>query len=267
MTFSEPVRSSELPMRRAARNEVVAIRPSWLAIVVTASQRIAGVAPAVMPEDVYDVLNSFAESLPNAISHIEGLLLRAMLWDVAIRFGEMVHERIHGGRPMSCGFVPSAYLARVFQRELEPRRSFIDWAEHYQRELLRAHPPTPAAKAARLIREHYERRWTLEKLAIRVHATPSQLRRGFRAEFGVSIREYQRSFRLIDAVKQVPHGKIESIALQVGYRSKKDFYRAFRQVLGLTPAAFRRLPDEQAAEVVATVAHERSPRRQKGRPS
>jgi methylphosphotriester-DNA--protein-cysteine methyltransferase len=35
--------------------------------------------------------------------------------------------------------------------------------------------------------------------------------------------EYQRAARLSEAVRQVPAGKIDAIALDVGYRSKKDF--------------------------------------------
>src|SRR5438045_202695 len=35
--------------------------------------------------------------------------------------------------------------------------------------------------------------------------------------------------------------KIEPIALEVGYRSKKNFYRAFRALTGLTPSTCRRL--------------------------
>ena len=45
--------------------------------------------------------------------------------------------------------------------------------------------------------------------------------------------------RLIEALPQVPTEKIDAIALKVGYRSKKNFYRAFQTVTGLTPTAFR----------------------------
>jgi len=44
----------------------------------------------------------------------------------------------------------------------------------------------------------------------------------------------------------VRNGNIEATALEVGYGSKKNFYRAFRRVTGLTLAAFRRLSHERA---------------------
>ena len=40
----------------------------------------------------------------------------------------------------------------------------------------------------------------------------------------------------------------------VGYGSKKNFYRTFRKVVGLTPGAFRELPPGQAAAIRESVA-------------
>ncbi|PYR00763.1 MAG: hypothetical protein DMF96_02430, partial [Acidobacteria bacterium] len=50
------------------------------------------------------------------------------------------------------------------------------------------------------------------------------------------------------------NGNIEATALEAGYGSKKNFYRAFRRVTGLTPAAFRRLSHERALHVVESLA-------------
>src|SRR5438034_10710996 len=44
--------------------------------------------------------------------------------------------------------------------------------------------------------------------------------------------------------------KVEAVALSVGYRATKNFYRAFRQLTGTTPTGFRRLPPERAAAVL-----------------
>jgi AraC-like DNA-binding protein len=52
--------------------------------------------------------------------------------------------------------------------------------------------------------------------------------------------------RLIEAMPHVSTEKIEAIALKVGYKSKKNFYRAFQDVTGLTPTAFRNLSEERA---------------------
>lgn len=45
-------------------------------------------------------------------------------------------------------------------------------------------------------------------------------------------------------------GKVEPLALQVGYRSKKNFYRIFSQSVGMTPHRFLRLPPDAARDVL-----------------
>ena len=39
-----------------------------------------------------------------------------------------------------------------------------------------------------------------------------------------------------------PNTKIEAVALEVGYRSRKDFYRVLRQTMHMTPQVLRSLP-------------------------
>jgi hypothetical protein len=44
--------------------------------------------------------------------------------------------------------------------------------------------------------------------------------------------------------------KVEAIALELGYRSRKNFYLAFKRATGLTPTAFRELPLHQAQRII-----------------
>ena len=130
---------------------------------------------------------------------------------------------------------------------------FLSWVDVFYREFARAHPASAVEQVAALIRQDFQRQWSLERLAGKFHLTPSRLRRAFHREFGVSIHDYQKTRRVIEALHQVPDGKIEAIALEVGYRSKKDFYRAFHEVTGMTPTTFRRLSHEGAYHVVQSV--------------
>jgi AraC-like DNA-binding protein len=51
-------------------------------------------------------------------------------------------------------------------------------------------------------------------------------------------------------MERIGSEKVDAIALDVGYRSKKNFYRIFKSLTGLTPSAFRQLPkDEQHAVI------------------
>jgi methylphosphotriester-DNA--protein-cysteine methyltransferase len=56
--------------------------------------------------------------------------------------------------------------------------------------------------------------------------------------------------RLAHAVDRVRHEKVDVVARDVGFRSKKSFYRAFTQLTGMLPAEFRRLPPESARRIV-----------------
>ena len=68
----------------------------------------------------------------------------------------------------------------------------------------------------------------------------------------MALPEYLRRVRLLHALRTLidEGGKIEPVALEVGYRGKKNFYRVFRQLTGLTPAQFRDLPAAAARQIV-----------------
>ena len=229
-------------------------RPDWLKAVIDASQQVAGHCEKIDPEEVQETLTTFAHSLPAPENQVEEIILRTMLLDVAWRCGDIVHARAESRCGGTCGFLPARVLERFWRTSAQdPRRAFLDWVVAFATELTRTHPPSAAARAARTLRAEYDRPWSLAALARRFHVTPSQLRRSFQREFGMTVREYQRTMRLIEALPQVPTEKIDAIALKVGYRSKKNFYRAFQTVTGLTPTAFRNLPRERALHVVESI--------------
>lgn len=74
-------------------------------------------------------------------------------------------------------------------------------------------------------------------LARHVRCTPARLRREFRDAFGMSPAAYQRQLRLWEATRLLTRTtlKVEAVANAVGYRSKKNFYRATRALTGQTP--------------------------------
>ena len=104
--------------------------------------------------------------------------------------------------------------------------------------------------AARRIRQSYARLVPVPVLARECHTTPVRLAREFMGQFGMSIPHYRRTVRLVEALGRVRHEKVEAVALSVGYRSAKNFYSAFRELTGMTPTGFRRLPAERADVVL-----------------
>jgi PAS domain S-box-containing protein len=97
------------------------------------------------------------------------------------------------------------------------------------------------------IHEHYAQRLTLATLANTLERQSSYLGRLFRDEVGVTVHEYVTRARMMFGASQIRSGvKIEAVALELGYRSKKNFYRQFRRRFGMTPYTYRHDQGEAA---------------------
>jgi YesN/AraC family two-component response regulator len=73
---------------------------------------------------------------------------------------------------------------------------------------------------------------TLQFLAVTLNQQAAYLGALFRRELGVSVRHWVTRVRLDHSVRLIRDGvKIEAVALLVGYRSKKNFYRQFKRRL------------------------------------
>jgi AraC-like DNA-binding protein len=156
---------------------------------------------------------------------------------------------MHKDRQGPCAFCDgSLLLALLTGVSGDPREAFAIWVSAFFTELDRAHPPSAADSAAQLIRRNLAQPLDVPAIARGLNVTPSYLERSFAHRFGVSLRAYHSSTRIAAALPQILVEKVEVVALRLGYRSKKNFYRAFKQTVGLTPSAFRQLtPDQQSA--------------------
>ena len=91
-----------------------------------------------------------------------------------------------------------------------------------------------------LIHTEYPGIITLRSLGRTLGRQPGYLGSLFHTERGMTVREYVTRVRMARAEKLVRAGvKIEAVALSVGYRSKKNFYRQFRRRFGTTPDRYR----------------------------
>ena len=92
-----------------------------------------------------------------------------------------------------------------------------------------------------LIDKGYADRITLKIVAGALRANPARVGRRFQDKVGVSVHRYVTRVRLEHAALLIVSNiKIEAVALSVGYRSKKNFYRQFARHFGVTPEVFRR---------------------------
>jgi two-component system, response regulator YesN len=90
------------------------------------------------------------------------------------------------------------------------------------------------------IQRHYNQRLTLDTLAQSLGGQSANLGRLFRKEVGVTVHEYIIRARMEYGAAHVRAGvKIEAVALDSGYLSKKNFYHQFKRRFGMTPDAYR----------------------------
>jgi AraC-like DNA-binding protein len=90
------------------------------------------------------------------------------------------------------------------------------------------------------IHARYADRLNLVTLARMLGRQAAYLGRLFRKEVGVTVHDYITRIRIEKGASQVRAGeKIEAVALCIGYRSKKNFYRQFRRFYGCTPEKYR----------------------------
>jgi two-component system response regulator YesN len=92
-----------------------------------------------------------------------------------------------------------------------------------------------------VIEKSYSERITLHTLSRTLNRQSSYLGQVFRREVGMTVRQWVTRVRLEHAARLITDGiKIEAVALIVGYRSKKNFYRQFRRQFASTPLEYRR---------------------------
>jgi YesN/AraC family two-component response regulator len=90
-----------------------------------------------------------------------------------------------------------------------------------------------------LIDRSYAEPVTLHFFAAALGRQASYLGAVFRREAGVPVHEWLTRVRLDHATALIQDGvKIEAVALLVGYRSKKNFYRQFKRRFTTTPLAY-----------------------------
>lgn len=92
-----------------------------------------------------------------------------------------------------------------------------------------------------------DRPWTLAELASEIGISRARLTKRFRRLVGESPMQYLTSWRMQVASGLLARGvTVANAARQVGYRSESAFSRAFRKLVGRTPAVWRTDPRADA---------------------
>lgn len=228
------------------------MQPDWITRTEAVMQAIADdFALADTPDFLSIVGRSIdrIEAPPDPSCHER---LRLMLVDLCGTIVRAIHAR---DAPCSCHTASWEHLSIVTRLDdRDPRTAFRNWAELFVTHVAAKHPATAAQEAAALIRADPGNAWTLQQLAISSGAPQGRLSRQFKKVFGVRPAAYVHLVRISQAVALFrTSAKVEAIARDVGYRSKKDFYAALKRWVGLTPAELRELNDEESRWLVRTL--------------
>lgn len=98
----------------------------------------------------------------------------------------------------------------------------------------------PVEHAVQFIHDHYAEPVTIGAIAQALGQSERHVVTLFRREMGQTINEYLTHVRMCHGVELIRQGcKIEAVSLMVGYRSRKNFNRHFKAVLGMTPRTYK----------------------------
>jgi len=225
------------------------MRSHWLMETVRECQGLLSSSPFLGPNHLPKTASAFLARLEAPQTPVEKLLQRGLLLEVALQFGHAAHTAFHrehrgrGGLSDACGFVPAAAM-EGWPHDLarSPAEAFRQWARRYAEAFRAAHPLSCALEAEDHLRKDFREPVSADALARRVACTTAFLRRTFKQLTSKSLLEYQSGMRLREAMRllRATDLKMEAVAYEVGYRSKKDLYRVIQASLGCTPLEYRR---------------------------
>ena len=225
------------------------ISASWLSDTIRECQAFLGESVSLVPSDLRATAGRFIARLPNPHTPLETLTQKGLLLDLAIQFGYAAHKAFHQHAGPSdrssrrCGFQPAASLGEWPRDSTRsPSEAFHRWASRFGFELQTAHPQACVHGAEHYLKQHYRDRLVIDALAQQLRCSPSYLQRTFKDITGFTLRGYQAELRLREVLRLLETSdlKIEAIARDVGFRSKKDLYRVVQERVGCTPLEYRK---------------------------
>ncbi|MEN6318362.1 MAG: AraC family transcriptional regulator [Syntrophaceae bacterium] len=96
-------------------------------------------------------------------------------------------------------------------------------------------------RTCRFIEQNYREKITSEDISRAVSLSFRQISRAFKADMGLTVFEYLRIYRMLQAsiAINMTRNKIISVAYDCGYDSISSFFIDFKKLFGISPAEFR----------------------------
>lgn len=114
---------------------------------------------------------------------------------------------------------------------------------------LSAEQVTLAKQAAAFLGENMDQRITVAELSARFHVSQTHLQNAFKGVYGVPVFSYVRIWRMQSAALQLirTDRSVMEIASAHGYDNASKFSAAFREIMGETPAEYRKMHGNRIA--------------------
>ena len=222
-----------------------AIRPEWSFELATKCQRLVGQTLETDREGFATAIKNFGESLPVPASSVERAFLHDRVFAVATRAGHHFHKRFHDMIAIgTCTRSPVDETLHLWRSsEDDPCVVLREWVDRYLRVFSESHEWPAAVRAAALLRRQFGCRLAVDEIAHAVGTARAGVTRAFGSRYGMSLRDFQTRVRVREAIAKLrdPRSTVEAVAADVGYKSAKNFYRALRSLVGLTPSGVRSL--------------------------
>lgn len=235
---------------------VYTVDHAWFHLIAELSQTFAGDIGGADSGAIRLAADKFLLTLPPPRDRIHNLFLDAILAAAAYQICESTHSIVNRDDRCDCRHLSTRFLrTRGCWPHLDAIQCCKDWVEQFFSMFVRSHRPAPEIVAARLLRGHPGWTWAYSNLSHEVGLGIRQLNRTFVGRYGMTIKHYHHLARLELGLQRIeaPTSKVEVVALELGYRSKKDFYRIMQQVVGMTPSKYRRLPAEDRAGIARRI--------------
>ena len=152
--------------------------------------------------------------------------------------------------------VPPAIRSGYFKLKVLELLLFLDSTELPQLRENRAYITRTQSDTIRAIRtylvEHLERHITLPELSAQFGIPLTNMKQNFKTVYGDTIGTYIQSYPMQKAMWliQETDQSIAAIAGQVGYQNASKFSEVFRQISGVSPSEYRKIPRPIGAKSV-----------------